>query len=30
MKPLRVFATGFVLHFKNLSASPFMVVTAAV
>ena len=30
MKPLRVFATGFALHFKNLSASPFMVVTAAV
>ena len=30
MKPLRVIATGFVLHFKNLSASPFMVVTAAV
>jgi ABC-2 type transport system permease protein len=30
MKPLRIFATGFVLHFKNLSASPFMVVTAAV
>jgi ABC-2 type transport system permease protein len=30
MKPLRVFATGFVLHFKNLSASPFMVVTAAI
>ena len=30
MKALRVFATGFVLHFKNLSASPFMVVTAAI
>jgi ABC-2 type transport system permease protein len=30
MKPLRVFATGFVLHFKNLSASPFMVMTAAI
>jgi ABC-2 type transport system permease protein len=30
MNPLRVFATGFVLHFKNLSASPFMVVTAAI
>jgi ABC-2 type transport system permease protein len=26
----RVFWTGFVLHFKNLSASPFMMVTAAV
>jgi len=24
MKPLRVFATGFVLHFKSLSASPFI------
>jgi hypothetical protein len=30
MKPLRVFATGFVLHFKSLSASPFMVTTAAI
>jgi ABC-2 type transport system permease protein len=30
MKPLRVFATGFVLHFKNLAASPFMVFTAAI
>ena len=30
MKSARVFWTGFVLHFKNLSASPFMVVTAAV
>jgi ABC-2 type transport system permease protein len=30
MKPLRVFAVGFVLHFKNLSASPFMVMTAAI
>jgi ABC-2 type transport system permease protein len=30
MKPLRGFATGFVLHFKNRSASPFRVVTAAV
>jgi ABC-2 type transport system permease protein len=27
---LRVFRTGFVLHFKNLSASPFMMVTAAI
>jgi ABC-2 type transport system permease protein len=26
----RVFWTGFALHFKNLSASPFMMVTAAV
>ena len=30
MNSARVFWTGFVLHFKNLSASPFMVVTAAV
>lgn len=30
MKPIRVFATGLVLHFKNLSASPFMVMTAAI
>ena len=30
MRFVRVFATGFVLHFKNLSASPFMVVTAAI
>jgi ABC-2 type transport system permease protein len=30
MKLVRVFATGFVLHFKNLSASPFMVMTAAI
>ena len=30
MKSARIFWTGFVLHFKNLSASPFMVVTAAV
>jgi ABC-2 type transport system permease protein len=26
----RIFWTGFVLHFKNLSASPFMMVTAAI
>lgn len=30
MNAARVFWTGFVLHFKNLSASPFMMVTAAV
>jgi ABC-2 type transport system permease protein len=30
MSAARVFWTGFVLHFKNLSASPFMVVTAAI
>jgi ABC-2 type transport system permease protein len=30
MSALRVFRTDFVLHFKNLSASPFMMVTAAV
>jgi ABC-2 type transport system permease protein len=30
MKLLRVFWTGFVLHFKNLSASPFMMTTAAI
>jgi ABC-2 type transport system permease protein len=30
MKPFRVFATGFVLHFKSLSASPFMMMTAAI
>ena len=30
MKPFRIFATGFVLHFKSLSASPFMVMTAAI
>ena len=29
MTALRVFWTGFVLHLKNLSASPFMVMTAA-
>lgn len=30
MSALRVFWTGFVLHFKNLSASPFMMMTAAI
>jgi ABC-2 type transport system permease protein len=30
MKSARIFWTGFVLHFKNLSASPFMVMTAAI
>ena len=30
MRAARVFSTGFVLHFKNLSASPFMMVTAAI
>ena len=30
MRPLRVFWTGFVLHFKNLSVSPFMMTTAAI
>ncbi|HEV8102526.1 MAG TPA: ABC transporter permease [Gaiellaceae bacterium] len=30
MSSARIFWTGFVLHFKNLSASPFMVVAAAV
>jgi ABC-2 type transport system permease protein len=30
MKLVRVFATGFVLHFKSLSVSPFMVTTAAI
>jgi ABC-2 type transport system permease protein len=30
MRPLRIFWTGFVLHFKNLSASPFMMMTAAI
>ena len=30
MSAARIFWTGFVLHFKNLSASPFMVVTAAI
>jgi len=30
MGAARVFWTGFVLHFKNLSASPFMMMTAAV
>lgn len=29
MKTLRVFWIGLVLHFKNLSASPFMMMTAA-
>lgn len=30
MRYIRVFWTGFVLHFKNLSASPFMMMTAAI
>jgi ABC-2 type transport system permease protein len=30
MRHVRVFWTGFVLHFKNLSASPFMMMTAAI
>jgi len=30
MKAARIFWTGFVLHFKNLSASPFMMTTAAI
>jgi ABC-2 type transport system permease protein len=30
MSAARIFWTGFVLHFKNLSASPFIVVTAAI
>jgi ABC-2 type transport system permease protein len=30
MSSARIFWTGFVLHFKNLSASPFMVMAAAV
>jgi len=30
MSAAKIFWTGFVLHFKNLSASPFMVMTAAI
>jgi ABC-2 type transport system permease protein len=30
MRSVRIFWTGFVLHFKNLSASPFMMMTAAI
>jgi ABC-2 type transport system permease protein len=30
MRPLRIFWTGFVLHLKNLNASPFMLMGAAI
>ena len=29
MRGVRIFWMGFALHFKNLSASPFMMMTAA-